>query len=115
MDECKTLVMGCTVCRVQPHLRLPGRAVQVDPIKSMLTVPVIKLLRPKFDIPRSSFAFNFNLRRYKQYNSYLDTAATLNVYLLIIYTGFNSLTNMAGRCRLTLSRTRVDSAYGINA
>jgi len=23
-----------------------------------------------------------------------DTAATLNVYLLIIYTGFNSLTNM---------------------
>jgi len=28
------------------------------------------------------------------YNNRLDTAATLNVYLLIIYTGFNSLTNM---------------------
>jgi hypothetical protein len=39
-------------------------AVQVDPIKPMFKPPGTKLLKLKYDEPLSSFAFNFNLRRY---------------------------------------------------
>jgi hypothetical protein len=42
----------------------PGRAVQVDPIKTMLKAPGTKRLKLKCDDVASSFAFNFNLRRY---------------------------------------------------
>ena len=42
----------------------PGRAVQLDPIKSTLRAPVIKRLKLNYDEPLSNFAFNFNLRRY---------------------------------------------------
>ena len=41
-----------------------GRAVQVDPIKSMLTALGTKRLKLKFGELLSSFAFKFNLRRY---------------------------------------------------
>ena len=37
---------------------------QVDPIKSTLKAPGIKLLKLKYDEPLSNFAFKFNLRRY---------------------------------------------------
>ena len=43
---------------------LLGRAVQVDPIKTTLKAPGIKLLKLKYDKPLSNFAFKFNLRRY---------------------------------------------------
>jgi hypothetical protein len=45
------------------HLIL-GRAVQVDPIKSTLKAPGIKLLKLKYGKPLSIFAFEFSLRRY---------------------------------------------------
>ena len=41
-----------------------GRAVHVDPIRPTLTAPGTKGLKPIYDKPLSSFAFNFNLRRY---------------------------------------------------
>jgi TPR repeat protein len=41
-----------------------GKAVQVDPIKPTLKAPGTKRLKPKYDQPLSSIAFNFNLRRY---------------------------------------------------
>jgi hypothetical protein len=37
---------------------------QVDPIKPALEAPGTKRLKPKCDQPPSTFAFNFNLRRY---------------------------------------------------
>ena len=42
----------------------PGRAVQVDPIKPTLKAPGTKRLKVTHDKLLSSFAFNFNLRRY---------------------------------------------------
>jgi hypothetical protein len=41
-----------------------GRAVQVDPIKPTLTAPGLQRLKLKYYEVLSSFAFNFNLRRY---------------------------------------------------
>jgi len=38
--------------------------VQVDPIKPAFKAPRIKLLKLKYDIPLSKFAFKFDLRRY---------------------------------------------------
>ena len=43
---------------------VPGRAVQVDPIKPTLKAPGTKLLKLQYDKPLSTFAFKFNLRRY---------------------------------------------------
>jgi hypothetical protein len=40
--------------------------VQVDPIKPMLKAPGTKRLKLKHDKTLSSFAFNFNLRRYSK-------------------------------------------------
>jgi len=52
----------------QPHNSDPlaalGRAVQVDPIKPMLIGPGTKRLKLEHRCLLSSFAFNFNLRRY---------------------------------------------------
>jgi len=42
----------------------PGRAVQVNPMKSKLKPPGTKRSKLKCDIPLSTYAFNFNLRRY---------------------------------------------------
>ena len=44
----------------------PGKAVHVDPIKPMLKPPETKRLKLKCDILLSTFAFNFNLRRYSE-------------------------------------------------
>ena len=46
------------------ELRPPGKAVQVDPIKSTLKVPETKRWNLKYDRLLSKFAFNFNWRRY---------------------------------------------------
>jgi hypothetical protein len=43
---------------------IPGRAVQVDPIKSMSKLHETLLLKLRYDGPLSIFAFNFSLRRY---------------------------------------------------
>jgi len=40
--------------------------VQVDPVKLKLKPPGTKRLKLKYDTLRSSFAFNFNLRRFKK-------------------------------------------------
>jgi len=50
----------------QAEVMRPGEAVQVDPIKPTLTAPGTKRLKLKYDKPLSSFAFNFNLRRYSR-------------------------------------------------
>ena len=41
-----------------------GKAVQIEPTKPMLKASGSKRLKPKSDELLSSFAFNFNLRRY---------------------------------------------------
>jgi hypothetical protein len=41
-----------------------GRSVQVDPMKPTLKAPGTKRLKLEHDVLLSSFAFNFNLRRY---------------------------------------------------
>jgi hypothetical protein len=40
--------------------------VQVDPIKPTLKAPGTQRLKPRYDESVPSFAFNFNLRRYKR-------------------------------------------------
>jgi len=56
--------------RLRADLRVPvhsgphGRAVQVDPFRPTLKAPRTKRLTQKYDGLLSSFAFNFNLRRY---------------------------------------------------
>jgi hypothetical protein len=45
---------------------LPGRAVQVDPIKPTLKAPQSERLILQYDEPPANFAFTFNLRRYSQ-------------------------------------------------
>jgi len=52
------------VCQAAGLLPRHGRAVQVDPINPTLKAPVSKRLKVNFNIPLSSFAFKFNLRRY---------------------------------------------------
>jgi len=52
------------VLREVTTLHIPGRAVQVDPIKSTLKAPGTKRSKPNYDEPPSKFAFKFNLRRY---------------------------------------------------
>ena len=44
--------------------RVPGRAVQVDPIKPKLKPPGTKRLKLEYDGQLSNFGFKFNLRRY---------------------------------------------------
>ena len=44
--------------------RATGRAVQVDPIKPALKAPGTMRLKLIYDEPLSTFAFNYNLRRY---------------------------------------------------
>ena len=47
-----------------PHVRAPGGAVQVDPMKPKLKPPGTKRLKLKCDVLLSNFAFKFNLRHY---------------------------------------------------
>ena len=76
MDECKPPVPGPPHAvhaavrrrRAAPHLRATDKAVQVDPIKRTLKAPGTQRLKLKHDEPLSSYAFRFNLRRYKQMN-----------------------------------------------
>jgi hypothetical protein len=67
-DECKPLLHGRGAARhLVPHQqkeRQHGKAVQVEPMKPMLKPPGTQRLKPKYDNLLSSFAFNFNLRRY---------------------------------------------------
>ena len=51
--------------RRAPHPRAHhGKAVQLDPIKPTLTAPKSKRLKLKHDELLSTYAFDFNLRRY---------------------------------------------------
>jgi hypothetical protein len=50
--------------RRRRHRRAQGTALQVEPMKSMLSATRTHLLKLKCDEPLSSFAFKFNLRRY---------------------------------------------------
>ena len=62
--------LGCASLDVElsfggmPWKCLPGRAVQVGPMKPTLKAPGTKRLKLKYDVPLSNFAFKFNLRRY---------------------------------------------------
>jgi hypothetical protein len=60
--------------------------VQVDPIKPTLKAPGIKGLRLEYDILLSSFAFNFNLRRYTMppfSRSLADEGAAIKAFKLV--------------------------------
>ena len=59
---------------------------QVDPIKSTLKAPGIKLLKLEHDKPLSNFAFKFNLRRYNTEELRREQETPV------------------GRCRLTVSK-----------
>jgi len=77
------------------HHARQGEAVQVEPMKPMLKAPGTKRLKLKYDILLSSFAFNFNLRRYTKLDDF-DNACS----------AYEKAIDMAGRCRLTLSNPR---------
>jgi len=65
VDECKPLgAGGRRQRRPLTASRAHGRAVQVDPINSTFKAPGTNRLKLEFDDLLSSFAFNFNLRRY---------------------------------------------------
>jgi len=66
--------------------------VQVDPIKPTLAAPGTKRLKLKCDKLLSSFAFNFNLRRY--------VTATA-IYATPDIDEDAKLPTLVGRCRLT--------------
>jgi hypothetical protein len=51
-------------CRCRRRRRRRGRVVQVDPIKPTLKPPGTERLKLNCDVPRSTPAFKFNLRRY---------------------------------------------------
>ena len=109
MNECKPLAVGHLIPvpvlqrlhliaeeRAQPR----GRTVPVDPIKPTLKAPGTKRLKLKYDKPLSSFAFNFDLRRYilactnKYQWTRLSSEGTLSDnsnYDLSSYTTFSSL------------------------
>ena len=53
----------CPVCNGAIQM---SKAVQVEPMKAMLKAPGTKRLKLTHDKLLSSFAFNFNLRRYIQ-------------------------------------------------
>jgi len=63
-----TRVMPYTkpAAHVRHEPRQPDRVVQVDPIKPTLKAPGTNLLTLKYVESVSTFAFNFNLRRYNQ-------------------------------------------------
>ena len=60
MDECKTLLPGAA----GGAAAVPGRAVQVDPMKPTMKAPGAKRLKLNSYEMHSNFAFNFNLRPY---------------------------------------------------
>ena len=62
---------------------LPGKAVQVDPIKPTLKAPGTKRLKLKYDKLLSSFAFNFNLRHYTLGQTRLNVFAGLAAFYII--------------------------------
>jgi len=51
-----------------------GRAVQVESMEPVLKPSRSMLLKLRYDGPLSSFAFNFNLRRYNRGGDAADTA-----------------------------------------
>jgi len=78
VDECKPRHAGAAAApAAASHRRShqPGKAVQVDPPKSTLKAPGTGRLTLKYDKLLSSFAFNFNLRRYNQACTLLTRAA----------------------------------------
>ena len=56
---CSALLSG-TCCQELSH----GRAVQIQPMKSVLKLPGAKRLKLEYDEPLSNLAFKSNLRRY---------------------------------------------------
>ena len=78
---------------------------QVDPIKPTLKAPGTQRLKLKYDKLLSSFAFNFNLRRYNTESDHL-------FHLNYAVTLFNA--SEVGRCRFTASKPvlKLVRAYG---
>jgi hypothetical protein len=92
--------------------------VQVDPIKPTLKAPGTVRLKPNYDKLLSSFAFNFNLRRYnvallndvheiRGYNRLAGGNRTISVYRL----GEMPIQN----CGQSVSARRVKAVAGLNA
>ena len=61
---------------------VPGRVVQVEPIKPMLKAPGTKRLKLLYEEPPSSFAFEFNLRRYSLANREVPIPDHIDLYHL---------------------------------
>ena len=82
-----------------------GRAVQVDPMKSVLKPPGIKRLKLLYDKLFSNVAFKFNLRRYN---------AVLTGWSASPFASTSS--NSPGRAvQVDSVKYRVESAYGFSA
>ena len=65
MNECKPLMAGDSLASVPSFSgRSGGEAVQVESMKSTLKAPGTKRSKANYDVLLSSFAFNFNVRRY---------------------------------------------------
>jgi len=104
---------GDASASLQPR---PGRAVQVNPIKSTLKAPGTKRLKLNYNELLSNFAFNFNLRH--------DTPVQGDYYLNFklqdctdrqICRDMSGITTLAGRCRMAVSEICVESACGFSA
>jgi hypothetical protein len=82
--------------------------VQVDPLKPELTSPRTERLKLKCDALLTTFAFEFNLRRYIMTDTYKNTnileACSVEKRLETLTELSESLE--VGRCRLTLSNPR---------
>ena len=113
MDECKPLRGGGAAQAVGAV----GRAVQVDPVKPTLKAPGTKRLKLKYVTSLSNFAFKFKLRRYSwdpNADGFIERHEMVRTGGLLEYM-WRNFECTVGRCRLTLSKTRVESAYGVNA
>jgi len=90
VDECKPLAGGAVGegpavgSGGAGHGGVPGRAVQVDPIKPTLKPPGTKRLKLKFDVLLSTFAFKINLRRYNLGIEEVDSVAVKRVARLAV-------------------------------
>ena len=121
MTKCKPLVRGHAVRPAQPdqplllgapkQRRALGKAVQADPVKPTLKAPGIELSKLKYDESLTTFAFKFNLRRYKWDKYIVPQSLKPGLNFIAHHWGRYGMLEMrrrlkVGRCRLTLSNPR---------
>ena len=73
----------------------PGKAVQVEPTKSIMNAPGNKRLKLQYGKLLSSFAFNFNLRRYIRVFDHSEQALRGGTRQTLLATSSNVFRNLA--------------------